>query len=286
MKEKKKKKLLEKLQNRYRLIIYNDTSFQTVWSTHLTRINVFLILGLGSIFLVAITVLIIALTPVKELIPGYPSGNMRETIVRNAIMVDSLEAQLVMRDQYFNTIKTLIDGDIPADQQSHVDTTFKPIELTAENYNHDSIFEQRLLEEQIGLSMIQEDDKSTSLANIHFFSPMKGMLTQGFDKKTSHYAVDLVGLANSRISAILDGTVIFASWTVETGYVMYIQHANNLVSVYKHNSELLKKVGDIVKAGEAVALMGNTGELSTGPHLHFEMWYNGVALNPEDYIDF
>lgn len=286
MKEKKKKKILEKLKNRYRLIIYNDTSFQTVWSTRLTRINVFLMFGLGGLFLIFITVLIIALTPVKELIPGYPSGNVRDLMVKNAIMVDSLEAQLALRDNYFKTIQTLMNGEIPADQASNVDTTFKPAELNMQTYNHDSIFEKNLLEEQLDLSIQKEDNSSTSLANIHFFRPLKGMVTDGFNEDINHFATDIVGLPNSRISAVLDGTVVFADWTVDTGYVLYIQHQNNLISVYKHNSELLKKVGDVVKAGDAIAFMGNTGELTTGPHLHFELWYKGTPLNPQDYIDF
>lgn len=286
MKEKKKKKLLEKLKNRYRLIIYNDTSFQTVWSARLTRINVFLIFGLGGVALISLTVLMIAATPLKEFIPGYPTGDVRELMVKNAVMLDSLEEQIQLRDNYLKTIKTLLNGDIPADQVASADTIFKPAELNVQPYNHDSIFEQHLLEEQLDLSINADNQKTTSLANLHLFNPMKGMVTEGFNKNINHFAVDIVGLPNSRISSVMDGTVIFADWTVKTGYVMYIQHDNNLISVYKHNSELLKKTGDIVKAGEVIAYMGNTGELSTGPHLHFELWHKGVPLNPEEYIDF
>ena len=112
------------------------------------------------------------------------------------------------------------------------------------------------------------------------------MITNKFDLKTEHFAVDVVGRQNSRISSVLDGTVIFSGWTMDTGYSIYIQHENNLVSVYKHNAELLKDIGEKVKAGDAIAIMGNTGELTTGPHLHFELWHNGTALNPETYIDF
>ena len=112
------------------------------------------------------------------------------------------------------------------------------------------------------------------------------MVTNKFKSTTDHYGVDLVSSANSLISTVLDGTVIFAGWTLETGYVIYIQHQNNLISVYKHNAELLKTLGDKVKAGEAIAIIGNSGELSTGPHLHFELWQNGIALNPELYINF
>jgi len=286
MKEKKKKKLLEKLKNRYRLIIYNDTSFQTVWSTRLTRINVFLIVGFGGLLLVLLTAFLIATTPLKEFIPGYPTGDVRELMVKNAIMLDSLEEQIQLRDNYFKTIQTLLNGGVPDYQAPSEDTTFQPAELNMQSYNHDSIFEAHLREEQLDLSVGSGRENATSLANLHLFNPLKGMVTERFNKDINHFAIDIVGLPNSRISAIMDGTVIFADWTVNTGYVMYLQHDNNLISVYKHNSELLKKVGDIVKAGEAIAYMGNTGELSTGPHLHFELWQKGVPLNPADYIDF
>ncbi len=284
--EKKKKKIFQKLKNRYRLIIYNDSTFQTVWTTKLTRINVFVIGGIGGLLLVFLTVLIIAYTPLKEFIPGYPSGDVRKLMVQNAIMVDSLEQQIAMRDNYFEKIKALIEGDVPSDPDYVEDTVIKSATVDFQTYNHDSIFRQNLLEEQLDLSLPKGNVQQTSLSGIHFFTPLKGMVSGKFDKNVDHFAVDIVGLPNSRISAVLEGTVVFSGWTVETGYVIYIQHDNNLISVYKHNSELLKAVGDHVEAGEAIAFMGNTGELSTGPHLHFELWYKGVALDPEKYIDF
>nr|WP_282189165.1 M23 family metallopeptidase [Maribellus sp. YY47] len=121
---------------------------------------------------------------------------------------------------------------------------------------------------------------------MHFFVPVKGVITERFNSSADHFGIDLVSEANARISAVLSGTVIFSGWTLKTGYSVYIQHDGDLVSVYKHNSELLKKEGDHVSAGEAIAIIGNTGELSTGPHLHFELWHDGNALNPEQYIDF
>nr|WP_262909872.1 M23 family metallopeptidase [Maribellus sp. CM-23] len=121
---------------------------------------------------------------------------------------------------------------------------------------------------------------------MHFFVPVKGVVTEHFNSSSDHFGIDLVSEANARISSVLNGTVIFSGWTLKTGYSIYVQHEGNLVSVYKHNSELLKNEGDQVSAGEAIAIIGNTGELSTGPHLHFELWHDGKALNPEHYIDF
>jgi murein DD-endopeptidase MepM/ murein hydrolase activator NlpD len=207
-------------------------------------------------------------------------------IVQNAIQVDSLEQELKIRDNYFSKIRTLIQGDVPQDPDFVADTVIPSNNLNFNHYNHDSIFRKEIMDEQLDLSVHDEKPQSTNIANMHFFTPLKGMVTEKYDKMSNHWAVDIVGLPNSRISAVLDGTVVFAGWTVETGYVIYLQHANDLISVYKHNAELLKQAGDHVDAGEAIAIMGNTGELTTGPHLHFELWHAGVPLDPEKYIDF
>lgn len=285
-KKEKKKKLIDKLKNRYRLIIYNDSTYQTVWSMKLTRIKVLTIVGFGGLFLIVLTVLMIAYTPIREFIPGYPSSEVRQMIVHNAVLVDSLEDQLQIRDNYFDKIRTLIEGEVPQDPDFVADTSIPSNDLHINHYNHDSIFKQEILEEQLDLSLQKENNQSNNIANIHFFTPLRGMITNKFDKRTNHLALDIVGMPNSRISAVLDGTVIFAGWTIETGYIIYLQHNNDLVSVYKHNAELLKEEGDQVNAGEAIAIMGNTGELTTGPHLHFELWHRGIALDPEKYIDF
>jgi hypothetical protein len=285
-KKENKEKIIQRLKNRYRLIIYNDSTFQTVWSTKLTRINIFILGGLGGLALIFITVLMIAYTPARQLIPGYPSGDVRNMMVRNAILADSLEQQIKIRDHYFENIKALIKGELPEEPEYDVDTIVRPVNTDLHLYDHDSLFRQNLLEEQLDLSLQSGETKQGSIAGIHFFAPLQGMVSQKFNKTTDHYAVDIVGLPNSRISAVMEGTVIFAGWTVETGYVISIQHDNDLVSVYKHNSELLKKMGDHANAGEVIAFMGNTGELTTGPHLHFELWHKGTPLDPEKYIDF
>lgn len=286
MGKKEKKKIIDKLKNQYRLIIYNDSTFQTVWSTKLTRLKVFAIGGLGGLLLIFMTVLLIVYTPIREMIPGYPSGEVRNHIIHNAILVDSLEEQLRVRDDYFEKIKALIQGEVPQEPDLEIDTNVRSGNIAFNQYNHDSIFKQSLLEEQLDLSITKGKRQSSNIAAIHFFTPLKGMISQKFDKSSDHLALDVVGLPNSRISSILDGSVVFSGWTAETGHVIYLQHNNDLVSVYKHNAELLKKQGELVKAGEAIAIMGNTGELSTGPHLHFELWHKGIPLDPEQYIDF
>ena len=274
------------LKDHYRLIIYNDTSIQTVWSLKLTPLKVLTLGTFGAVMLILFTTTIIAYTPLRENIPGYPSAKVRQQIIFNYMLVDSLEKEIKTRDDYFRQIKTLIEGDVPSDEVSNADTTLKIATATFSNLNADSIFQDKLLEEKLNLTIQKNPKRLPSIANIHFFTPLRGLITNKFNPKTDHLAVDVVGKQNARISSVLDGTVIFSGWTMETGYSIFIQHETNIISAYKHNAELLKSVGDKVKAGDVIAIMGNSGELTTGPHLHFELWHNGTALNPETYIDF
>jgi len=282
-----RKKIFQMLKDHYRLIIYNDSSIQTVWSIKLTPIKVLTLGSLGAVLLILLTTIIIAYTPLRENIPGYPSAKVRQQIIYNYMLVDSLENEIKNRDSYFEKIKTLFQGEVPADESvSQSDSGLKTYNVKFKSTNADSIFQDKLLEEKLNLSISNNSKKLPSIANIHFFTPLRGLITNKFNTKTEHLAVDIVGSPNSRISSVLEGTVIFAGWTMDTGYSIYIQHENNIISAYKHNAELLKEVGDKVKAGDAIAIMGNSGELTTGPHLHFELWHNGTALDPETYIDF
>ncbi|HBL76055.1 MAG: hypothetical protein A2W90_11605 [Bacteroidetes bacterium GWF2_42_66] len=285
-KKKEKKRLFQNLKSRYRLIIYNDSTYQTVWSLKLSRLRVLTVGGMLSFFLVIITTVIIAYTPLREYIPGYPSQEERKMIINSSILVDSLENQLAIRDSYFQKIKAVIKGEIPDTDRDRMDSSMVGSKVKFNSYNHDSVFRQKLMEEQLNLSLQQKGKPGRNISQIHFFPPIKGIVNQPFDTSEGHYAVDIIAQPNSRVSSVLDGTVIFADYTINTGYVIYVQHEKNIISIYKHNSELLKTTGDQVKAGEAIAIMGNSGELSTGPHLHFELWYNGVAVNPEQYIEF
>jgi len=281
-----RKKIFQMLKDHYRLIIYNDSSIQTVWSIKLTPIKVLTLGGLGAIILILLTTVIIAYTPLRENIPGYPNAKVRQQIIYNYMKVDSLENEIKNRDNYFEKLRALFQGEVPADEAVASDQGLKTYDVKFKKFNTDSVFQDKLLEEKQNLAISKSSAKLPSIASIHFFTPLRGLITNKFDTKTEHLAVDIVGSQNSRISCVLDGTVIFSGWTMDTGYSIYIQHENNLVSVYKHNAELLKNLGDKVKAGDAIAIMGNTGELTTGPHLHFELWHNGTALDPETYIDF
>ncbi|MCY1721171.1 M23 family metallopeptidase [Prolixibacteraceae bacterium Z1-6] len=281
----KRKKLYEKLKNQYRLIVYNDTTFQSVWSMKLSMLKVFTVTSLASAVIVVLVILLIATTGLREYIPGYPKAEYRQMLVHNALKVDSLEHELAARDRFFRGIQSIMSGEIPEDSLSIQEETPQE-QVQFVEYNHDSVFQDKLLAEQLSLSIQNNENKATELSQIHFFVPLKGVITEHFNSSPNHFGIDLVSVPNARISAVLGGTVIFSGWTLETGYVIYLQHEADLISVYKHNAELLKNTGDKVNAGEAIAIIGNTGELTSGPHLHFELWHKGSALNPEQYIDF
>ena len=285
MEEKRKRTFIDKIKDQYRLIIYNDSTFQSVWSMKLSRLKVFTFTSLTSAILVILVILLIATTGLREYIPGYPKAEYRQILIDNALKVDSLEKELEMRDEFFKGIKAIISGDVPEDNLV-IDSIAGSHEIEFEEYNHDSIFQDKLLAEQLSLSIQNNDNNKPGISQLNFFVPVKGLVTNHFKATADHFGVDLVSDPNARISSVLDGTVVFSGWTIETGYTIYIQHESDLISAYKHNAELLKKTGDKVKAGEAIAIIGNSGELSTGPHLHFELWHNGTALNPEEYIDF
>ncbi len=282
-----RRKFIEKLRSKYRLIIYNDTTFQSVWSLKLTRMKVFSFAILLSATIVISVILLIAATPLKEYIPGFPDARYRQMLIRTALQVDSLENELRIRDQFFQSIKAVVEGEIPRDELNEKDTGGIVRELPMDKLNIDSIFQDKILDGQFNLSSGNDKNyTSNDISRMHFFAPLKGIITNRFDAGKDHFGIDLVSNPNARISSVLNGTVIFSDWSLETGYTIAIQHSSNIVTVYKHNSQLLKSIGNKVKAGEAIAIIGNTGEQTTGPHLHFELWYNGLALDPLKYIDF
>ena len=285
---KMKRPLKERLRDKYRLIIYNDNTFEEVGFIRLTGFNLLWILGALAFMMVTLTFILIAYTSVRDLIPGYPDTNLRREIVMNALKLDSLEHEIDKRDLYFDNINGIIMGRKPANVGDTSVQAVKEKNIKFSKSAKDSLLRLQVEdEEQFNLTINKQDHfVTTNLSQIHFFTPLRGVVTNSFNAETNHYGTDIVAGPNEVIKSTLDGTVILASWTLETGYVIQIQHENNLVSVYKHNAELLKKAGSRVVAGEPIAIVGNSGELTTGPHLHFELWFNGRPLNPEDYMVF
>lgn len=283
----KKPKKFEKLKYKYRFVILNDETFEEKFNFRLSRLNVYTALGVGSLLLIALVTILIAFTPLREFIPGYTDVTIRKTGIENTLKLDSLENVLRQKEQYLTNINRIIQGEpINFNDSLVVDTTI----------NYKNIVNEKIPEDSLLRVMIETEEKynlfrsagrtPSSISSLIFFNPLKGIVTEQFNARKQHFGVDLVAPKNEAIKATLDGTVIFAEWTSETGYVIQLQHSNNLISIYKHNSVLHKKQGDKVKAGDVIAIVGNTGELSSGPHLHFELWYNGIPLNPEEYMLF
>lgn len=291
-KERKKDKWYYRLRDKYRLVVMNDITFEERLSLRLTRLNVFTVLGSTTILLIVLTTLLISLTPLREYIPGYTDLDLYQKVYELQNKSDSLERSFAQKDLYFQNLKNIIEGNPIVD---------KIIFDTAEyqGLNYDSITMTRSIEDSILRSEYENqnrysiyfDDKGASLegnaaVDLTFFTPVNGIVTTFFSLAENHFGIDIVSKENETIKATLDGTVILSDWTVETGYVIAIQHQKNYISFYKHNSALLKKVGSFVKAGDPIAIIGESGELITGPHLHFELWHNGSAINPLDYMTF
>jgi len=275
--------------DKYRFSIVNDTTFEEVWRVRLTQYNAFLLITGLVLFIIGATVSLIAFTNLREFIPGYPDVTMRRNILMSAIRLDSLDKELELRDKYFANMNAIISGREPADFYSVQDTTGNYRSIVFKNTPEDSALRARVEnEEKYNLTLGPSSLESVvSLAGLHFFPPVKGIVSGRFDERTKHFGTDIVAKPKSSVSAVLDGSVIFTGWTMETGFVIQIQHPNNIVSVYKHNASLLKETGDLVKAGEPISIIGDSGELYTsGPHLHFEIWYKGSPLDPEKHILF
>lgn len=283
-----KKKLKKKLTNKYRLVIMNEDTFEEKASFTLSRLNVMTFVGSLSFFLIVLTIYIIAFTPLREYIPGYADVETKKQVKILAARTDSLEDELRSKAFYIQNIKNIIEGkDLVEDYQQDVDPKKDYKNIKFDISPEDSALRAEVAQEdRFNIVKAGSGSGSSGIAGFAFFTPLKGEVTSAFDDKEKHYGVDVVTARNEPIKATLDGVVVFSSWTNDTGYVIALQHENNLVSMYKHNSVLLKKVGNTVKAGEVIAIVGNSGELTTGPHLHFELWYQGNPINPQEYIVF
>lgn len=286
-KSNEKRKYIEKLKSKYRLNILNDQSFEEVFTMRLSRLNVIAFLGSAAILIIVLVIVLIAFTPIREFIPGYPDGNTRRNIVINALRVDSLERELRQWKGYYSNINNILNGGEPTSIVSKPDSTIKYKEIHFTRSVEDSLLRLQIEEnEMYNLSVFDSRKSKNSLSSMLFFAPVKGVITSTFSLQQNHFGIDIVAAPNEAVVAVADGTVTLSTWTLEAGYIVQIQHEDNLISVYKHNSQLLKKQGVRVKAGETIAIIGNSGELTTGPHLHFELWYNGNPIDPQKYIIF
>ncbi|WP_298417974.1 M23 family metallopeptidase [uncultured Kordia sp.] len=282
----KKQRLKKKLLHKYRLVILNEDTFEERVSFKLTRLNVFVLTAFSIILLIVLTTFLIAFTSLREYIPGYSSTALKTKAIELNEKIDSLQQVRVRDSMYMASIKNVLTGEIKS-ENINKDSLYESFKIDAEEVDLTPSKQDSLLREEVA-----EEDKynlfetATSKVNYVLFPPVKGNITQEYNPKEKHFAIDIVAPKDTPVKATADGTVIFSEWTVSTGYVLIIEHPNNLISVYKHNASLTKQQGDLVTAGEVVATVGNTGELTTGPHLHFELWSEGYSVNPTSYIDF
>lgn len=276
----------KRIRFKYKLSFINENTLEEVWAVRLSQLSVFLMLAVFAFSLVAFTAFVIIMTPIRNYLPGYLDVEVRKSIMQNAMRADSLERMIQIQDLYLRNVTEIISGEVRLDSIRQIDSLARV----------DADFEiSRSEAEQAFVKDFEEEEKYNltvlnpnplPVEGLFFYKPVNGMVSSRFQANIQHFGIDVAAAPKESVVATLDGTVIYAGFDSNQGNVIQIQHKNGFVSVYKHNELLLKKPGDQVVAGEAIALAGNTGKLSTGPHLHFELWYNGKPVNPEDFIVF
>jgi murein DD-endopeptidase MepM/ murein hydrolase activator NlpD len=278
------------LRNKYRFVILNDETFEEKFALTLTRNNVFVFLSTVAVVLISLTAAAIIYTPLKYFIPGFGDYNCRSQILQLQFKADSLEEAFLAREQWLQNINAVIQGKI--------DTTIPKAPLVSSNKNEINIKQPSKAESELRKVVEEEESFSLSynaasineeleeLKQMHFMLPVNGYITEDFNAADAHFALDIVTPRNEPVKAILDGTIVSAAFSLDGGYTVAIQHKDNLISFYKHLHSILKKTGTFVRAGEVIGIVGNTGELSSGPHLHLEVWKNGKPLNPKSIIPF
>lgn len=282
---KKKSTFWKKMRFKYKLSFLNENTLEEVFSFRVSRLSAFWVAAIFALILILLTSVVIITTPIRNYLPGYLPAEVRQEIINNALKADSLEQLLTAQTVYLNNIGGILRGDLKIDSVRPVDSlkngNMPDLDKSKETAAFVEQFEE---EEKYNLSSLSS---SASIPdNIIFYRPVKGIVSSHFSQKDKHYGTDIASNSKESILATLRGSVIFTGFDANVGYVMQIQHQNGFVSIYKHCALLLKNVGDDVRAGEVIALVGNTGQLTTGPHLHFELWYRGTPVDPEKFIAF
>lgn len=277
------------LKNKFRFVILNDETFEEKFALSLTRTNVWVFIATVSFTLVFITAAAIIYTPLKYFIPGFGDYNYRGQILQLQFKTDSLAETIEAREMWLQNLMDVAAGKIDttkpaAKQPGEIDKS--QIKLTDLNEADKELRKEMEEDESFALTSGAGNAMADEVKLMHPIAPVDGYVTDEYNATKEHYGIDIATQQDAPVKTVLNGKVISANYTFETGYVIAVQHSNDLVTFYKHNSKLLKKPGDTVKAGDVIAFAGNSGEHSTGPHLHFELWYQGKSLNPKDYIVF
>lgn len=280
------KSFWHRIRFKYKLSFFNEATLEEVWSFRLSQLSAFITLAVFAFLLIAFTAFIIIKTPIRNYLPGYLDVEIRKEIMQNALRADSLERMIAIQSLYLDNVAGILSGTMKLDSIREIDS------LAQVNANYDI---PRSKEEEQFVKEFEEAEKyNLAVLNpnlvptdgVFFYKPVNGVVSSHYETDIRHYGVDLVAAPKESVLSTLDGTVVFTGFDPNYGNVIQVQHKNGFLSIYKHNELLLKEIGDHVVAGEAIALVGNTGKLSTGPHLHFELWYKGSPVNPEEYIAF
>ena len=287
MKNKKQNKtFLKRIFNDYNVVVSSEDTFEEKLSFKANKINAFLIMLLYSIILIAFTISIVFFTQIREMVPGYSSSDLLNRAIYLTKKTDSLEQQIALNNKFYKSIEDVLSGNvdefISRDELSIDSNLINPDIFTITTNLQDSIL-RKYVENEDKFNLTNNE---LVIENKMFFSPIKGEITQSFNFNENHFAIDIAADIGTPVKSVLDGKIIFSEWSLETGYVVVIDHGENIISVYKHNSKTLKEQNDFVQAGEVIAYSGNQGNLSSGPHLHFELWKNGTPIDPEPLLNF
>ena len=284
--EKQNKTFLKRIFNDYKVVVSSEDTFEEKLSFKANKINAFIIMLLYSIILIAFTISIVFFTQLREMVPGYSSSDLLNRAIYLTKKTDSLEQQIALNNKFYKSIEDVLSGNVDEfvsrDELSIDSSLISPDIFTISPNLQDSILRQYVEnEDKFNLT-----NNELVIENKMFFSPIKGEITQSFNFNENHFAIDIAADIGTPVKSVLDGKIIFSEWSLETGYVVVIDHGENIISVYKHNSKTLKEQNDFVQAGEVIAYSGNQGNLSSGPHLHFELWKNGTPIDPEPLLNF
>ena len=270
---------------KFRLSLVDDMTHRVLWLRRFSRMRLILTAVAAVVAILVGIFCLIAFTPLRTFIPGYPDARTKRQAIQNAMRIDSLETQILQWELYTENLKRVVSGEEPV----RLDSLIKRISQERETADsavlasRDSLLRARVQDEE--QFQIPQTRRDLPIEGVHFFTPVKGVISQGYDARRHPY-LDITAPAGSVVTAVLDGTVVFSGWDEDTGYTLVLQHNGDILSVYKHNQKLLKAIGEHVTAGTAVALVGNSGSLTTGDHLHLELWYRGTAVDPGKYISF
>ena len=287
MKNKKENKgFFKKLFNDYKVVVSSEDTFEEKFAFKASKINVFVLMLVYSVILISFTISIVFFTQLRELVPGYSSSDLLNRAIYLTQKTDSLERQIELNNKFYKSIEDVLSGktdEFVERENITIDSSLNEKNFFSISPNSEDSILRNYVDSQDKFNLTKNE---LVIENKMFFSPIKGDITQAFNFEENHFAIDIAADIGTPVKSILDGKILFSEWSVDTGHVIIVDHGDNIVSVYKHNSKSLKEQNDFVQAGEVIAYSGNQGSLSSGPHLHFELWKNGTPIDPEPLLNF